>query len=355
MTIKNKILPVLALLGLAVAATVAFRQQRATPPAQPVAQPARAPFAAYIGGSGMIEASSDNVAVGASVAGVVREVAVKVGQKVRAGDLLFVLDDRDARASVALKEASLAKARASLAESEANWRDYRTQYERMNAVTDLRAVSLDDLEKRRNAELVAKAQVKGAQADVAVAEAELVQARTALDLLSVRAPLDGEVLQVNVRPGEYAATGALDTPLLRLGSMDDLHVRVDIDENDAWRFVPGAEAVAYLRGNRELGATLEFVRVEPYVTPKTALSGSSTEQVDTRVLQVIYRFQRADLPAAYVGQQVDAFIQAAPLTSAVTGQAATQPGAAPAQAAPTRADAAASPVAPEAPAQGGGR
>lgn len=81
MTIKNKILPVLALLGLAVAVTVAVRQQRATPPAQPVAQPARASFAAYIGGSGMIEASSDNVAVGASTAGVVREVAVTVARR----------------------------------------------------------------------------------------------------------------------------------------------------------------------------------------------------------------------------------------------------------------------------------
>lgn len=251
--------------------------------------------------------------------------------------MLFIIDDRDARAAVALKEASLAKARASLAESEANWRDYRTQFQRMSAVTDLRAVSLDDLEKRRNAELVAKAQVKGTEADVTVAQAELVSARTALDLLTVRAPLDGEVLQVNIRPGEYAATGVLDTPPLRLGSMDLLHVRVNIDENDAWRFVPGSRAVAYLRGNRDLGAELAFVRVEPYVTPKTSLSGSSTEQVDTRVLQVIYSFKRADLRAAYVGQQVDAFIEAEPLASSVTGQAVASPAAA--EAAPVQAPA----------------
>jgi RND family efflux transporter MFP subunit len=323
MTIKNKILPVLALLGLAVAVTVAVRQQRTTPPAQPVAAPARAPFTAYIGGSGMIEASSENIAVGASSPGVVQEVAVAVGQKVRSGDVLFRIDDRDARAAVVLKEASLVKARASLAESEANWRDYRTQYERMRGVTDLRAVSLDDLEKRRNAELVAQAQVKGAQADVAVAQAELAAAKTALDLLTVRTPLDAEVLQVNIRPGEYAAAGVLDTPLLRLGSMEVLHVRVDIDENDAWRFRPGARAVAYLRGNRDLGAELSFVRVEPYVKPKTSLSGSSTEQVDTRVLQVIYSFRREDL-AAYVGQQVDAFIEAEPVRSSAAAAGASQ-------------------------------
>jgi len=48
--------------------------------------------------------------------------------------------------------------------------------------------------------------------------------------------------------------------------------------------------------------------VEPYVTPKTSLTGSSSERVDTRVLQVIYRFDRRAIPA-YVGQQVDVFIE----------------------------------------------
>ena len=39
-----------------------------------------------------------------------------------------------------------------------------------------------------------------------------------------------------------------------MGNLDQLHVRVDIDENDAWRFRPGGRAIAYLRGN------LDFVR-----------------------------------------------------------------------------------------------
>ena len=95
---------------------------------------------------------------------------------------------------------------------------------------------------------------------------------------------------------------------MRLGDLDRLHLRVDIDENDAWRFKPETRAVASLRGNRDLKADLVFVRVEPYVTAKTSLTGSSTERVDTRVLQVIYSFDRSALPA-YVGQQMDVFIE----------------------------------------------
>jgi hypothetical protein len=56
---------------------------------------------------------------------------------------------------------------------------------------------------------------------------------------------------------------------------------------------------------------LKFVRVEPYVIPKKSLTGDSTERVDTRVLQVLYSFNRGALPV-YVGQQMDVFIEAPP-------------------------------------------
>jgi hypothetical protein len=75
---------------------------------------------------------------------------------------------------------------------------------------------------------------------------------------------------------------------------------------------PNARAEAALRGNARLRTPLEFVRVEPFVVPKKSLTGDSTERVDTRVLQVIYRFPRGKIPV-YVGQQMDVFIEAPPV------------------------------------------
>jgi hypothetical protein len=121
-------------------------------------------------------------------------------------------------------------------------------------------------------------------------------------------------MQVNIRQGEYAQTGVLSTPLMILGNLDLLYVRVDIDENDAWRFKPETKAVAFMRGNRDMKTELNFVRVEPFVTPKKSLTGSSTERVDTRVLQVLYSFPRGTLPT-YVGQQMDVFIDAPDILS----------------------------------------
>jgi HlyD family secretion protein len=67
-----------------------------------------------------------------------------------------------------------------------------------------------------------------------------------------------------------------------------------------------------VRGNPSQQATLTFVRFEPYVVPKRSLTGSNVERVDTRVLQVIYRFKPDGFPI-HVGQQMDVFIEASPV------------------------------------------
>jgi HlyD family secretion protein len=124
----------------------------------------------------------------------------------------------------------------------------------------------------------------------------------------VRAPVGGEVLQVNVRPGEFAPAGP-GRGLIVLGDVGGLHVRVEVDEHDIPRFRPGAAARAALRGNPRAGFSLRLVRVEPYVTPKRVLTNDSSERVDTRVLQVLYAVE-APRGALYVGQQLDVFIEA---------------------------------------------
>ena len=89
-----------------------------------------------------------------------------------------------------------------------------------------------------------------------------------------------------------------------VGNLDKMHVRVDIDENDAWRFKPEAPAMAFIRGQPKFKTDLTFEYVESYVIPEGSLTGDSTERVDTRVMQVIYSFKRgsaAHLPRATDG------------------------------------------------------
>lgn len=350
--IRKYLLPVIALAGAIFAILSVVAGSKPAPVAPPVVQPAQAPFKSYIAGSGLIEASTENIAVGTPLSGIVISIPVNAGSRVKAGDPIFRLDDRDLKADLAVKMAALQNAKerlirlqslprpedvppaeARVREAEANLADQRDHLELAESVTDKRAISVEDLNRRRNAVLAAeaklsevkaqlallkagswKADIEVARADVAAADAQAKATATNIDRLTVRAPVNGEILKLNVRPGEFAQAGALINPLVLMGNLDRLHVRVDVDENDAWRFKKEAQAIAFVRGNKEMKASLKHERTEPYVIPKRSLTGDSTERVDTRVMQVVYSFDRAQVPV-YVGQQMDVFIEAPSITS----------------------------------------
>jgi HlyD family secretion protein len=362
MFVRTYVIPLLAVAGVGVAAWTAFSSNKPVVPAQPVAQPAASPFASPVAGAGIVEASTRNIAIGTNVPGIVTKVYVQIGDQVKAGMPLFSIDDRTLRSELAVRQSELASAEASLAEAnarlgrdqraprvedlpplearvaeaQASLEDARVQLRNAQAAQQALggAVSKEELDRRlwavalmearvrtAQAELdrtkagtwseevsVTRAAVVAAQARVDAAKAQVESVKIELERLTVKAPVDGEVLQVNVRLGEYAQGGVLATPLMLFGDTQTLHIRVDVDENDAWRIERGAKARGSLRGNSELATDLTFVKIEPYVVPKRSLTGDSAERVDTRVLQVVYSFSKAALPV-YVGQQMDVFIE----------------------------------------------
>ena len=292
--VRKYMIPVLALVGILFALWMLRQGSKPVIHAEPVADPPHVEFANRISGTGIVEASSRNISIGAHLPGIVARVHVKVGERVKAGSPLFSIDDRARLADLAVREARVR-------EAEANLQDLRAQLQIAEKVKDPRAISTDALNKRRFA-------AQAAEARLANAAAEVTAARVDIDLLTVRAPIEGDVLQVNIRPGEYAPSGVTAQPLIFLGSLDRLHVRVDIDENDAWRFRQQAPAVAFVRGNPSFKTNLRFEYVEKYVIPKRSLTGESTERVDTRVMQVVYSFNRSDL-SVYPGQLMDVYIE----------------------------------------------
>lgn len=266
------------------------------------------PFRTSVAGAGIVEANTENIAIGTLIAGVVSEVYVTVGSDVKAGEPLFKIDDRDLHAQLAIRQAALRVARANVKVEKAQLNDLRNQLTRAKILSHKQVISVDEFDRRRYAAETAEARLVHARAEVASAQARVKETEIDLDRSIVRAPCDGSVLQSKIRPGEFAPAGITQTPLMLFGSTKPLYVRVDVDENDAWRLHPETPAFAFLRGNREVKTTLHFVRFEPYVIPKKSLTGDSTERVDTRVLQVIYRIESGDLPV-FPGQQMDVFIE----------------------------------------------
>jgi RND family efflux transporter MFP subunit len=306
------ILPGAAVCGTLFAVLFVHAGSKAMPTSQPVADPAQAPFVSSIAGAGLVEASTENIPVGTLVPGVVSEIYKNVGDHVKAGDPLFRIDSRDLEAELAVRRASLESAKANAAAADAANADAQNQWQKAREMNDVRAMSAEDVDHRRFNATAAQARLLQAKADVGSAEAQVKSTETELERRIVRARVDGTILQCKIHLGEYAQVGPLDTPLMLLGNTDVLNVRVDIDENDAWRLDTKQPAVAFVRGNRALTTPLRFVRVEPYVLPKKSLTGDSAERVDTRVLQVLYSFDPKQLPV-FVGQQMDVFIDARPI------------------------------------------
>lgn len=295
---RNYIVPVLALAGIAFAIFTVVFPAKTPPPAAPVSAAPQPPYQAFVAGSGIVEASSENISIGTQIAGIVSMIHVHVGSDVKAGDPLFTIDERAVRAELATRHAAVQVADAQLADAK-----YKRQLS--EALAAERIATVEERERNRFA-------AQKAEAQLAQSHAELKSSETELERLTVRAPVDGQVLQLKVHLGESAPTGppaAGQPPLILLGSVTPLNVRVDVDENDASLVQAGAPATGYVRGNTQLNTPLKFVRFEPYVVPKKSLTGESTERVDTRVLQVIFSFERNDLPI-FVGQQMDVFIDA---------------------------------------------
>jgi multidrug efflux pump subunit AcrA (membrane-fusion protein) len=307
--------------------TIRAREMTAPPP-PPVAPPPK-PYGSGLAATGILEALNENVSIGTPVSGLVLEIpdTIAVNAKVKEGDVLFLLDDRELRAQLLGQQAAVAVAKANIDVAQAQLAKAQDMLKSVQSVPDQRAISQDDLRNRSNDVAVGKAQLAAAEAQFQASTAEVQQTKLLIDRLTVRAPKDGTILQLNIREGEFASPNNKDAPIV-LGDLSFFQVRTDVDEQNAPRVKAGEPATAYLKGDSTTPYALEFIRIEPYVIPKISLTGASTERVDTRVLQVIYRLKAPENKSLYVGQQVDVFIREPNTVSA--------PAAAPTESKPAR-------------------
>jgi multidrug efflux pump subunit AcrA (membrane-fusion protein) len=147
--IRKYLLPFVAVLGVMLAVYTVVAGQRTTPPAQPVTQPAQPQFNSYVAGAGIVEASTENIAVGTFVPGVVTEIFVKFGDHVKAGDPLFRIDDRDLRAELVVRQAAERSAQAREKTEAASLADVKNQLEMWLGVNNTGAVSKDEVDRKR--------------------------------------------------------------------------------------------------------------------------------------------------------------------------------------------------------------
>lgn len=357
--IGNKVIFSLAAAGIVAGLVAAYIFGIARKTQPPVFAPPSSPYFTAIYANGIIESdqsSGSNINVYPEVSGRITEVLVHEGQTVTAGTPLFAIDDSvqkanteqlrlEAEAAQTLlnelkaepREETLAIASSQVGQAESNLKAAGDQYAKDKASYDIdpKSISKDVLDTANDAVQQAEAALDVARRqydltkagawsyDIANQEKQyeaLHQAYESANALLVKyvvkAPVDAVVLSVYAAVGSFVSpqgtydpyTEANDQVMILGRPQDHLAVRCFVDEILIARLPSPWHIVAQMSvAGTDIKVPLEFVRIQPYVSPKIELSNERQEKVDLRVLPVIFRFPKEDVPV-YPGQLVDVFI-----------------------------------------------
>jgi multidrug resistance efflux pump len=271
--------------------------------------------------------------------------------------VLAILENDDYRAQVASAQADLAEkeadlrkivngarseerreALASVNEAQAVMENARAEMERRQRLYRDGVVSREEVDRFEREFKVAKARHDQAaqhyallddptreedrargEADVALARAQLDEARARYEKAFIRSPIDGVILRKHHRPGESTTNSSTSPdPVVTLGDEKVLRVRMDVDENDVAKVHLGDQA--YVAADAYPGRKFcgHVVRVGREMGPKNLRTDEPTERVDKKILETLIQLDDGhELP---VGLRVDSFILVSPSEAAQTSQ-----------------------------------
>jgi HlyD family secretion protein len=307
------------------------------------AMPSAAPRTA-IAALGRVEPVSEEVRIAAAMTGRLADVSLDEGDPVKRGQVVAILENADHLARVRAAEANVGIARASLdrvvngarpaeraqaaaevGEAQALLARAERELTRQRGLAEKRLGSGQDLDHALSDLDVARARLARArehlavvdaparaderaraEAELALAEARLEEARAVYEKSFVRSPIDGVVLRRYRRAGEQV-TEMGDTPILAVGDLSRLRVRAEVDEADIalLRVGQGAYVRADAYGDRRFPGRV--ARIGSLMGRKTVYSDRPEERKDSRVLEVLIDLgPETGLPA---GLRVDAYIE----------------------------------------------
>ena len=357
---NNKLIFIVSGIGVLLGLAAAYFSGVETAPLKPVFNPAPNPYPQGIYANGLIESnlpSGENINIFPEVSGVVTQILVTEGQQISKNAVLLTLDDTVQKATTAqlksqadaalimLEELKhqprkevLAVAYAQLAVAKAGLRSSQVLLDKqMKSFTlNSQSVSKDTLDNDINAVKVAEANVELLNSQYQLTKAgawvydiknqeklyqtqynNYLAANALLAKYTLRAKSDGVVLTIMASVGSYLSPQGIYgsytqdmNPILVMGSsQDQLAVRCFIDEILVAKLPATSkmQAKMFIRGTN-ISISLEFVRIQPYISPKIELSNQKTERVDVRVLTILFRFDKRPELTVYPGQLVDVYI-----------------------------------------------
>jgi RND family efflux transporter MFP subunit len=229
-------------------------------------------------------------AIASKATGRLEWLGVAEGSRVKAGEVIARLDNRDVVAQADSAEANVRAARAALAQAEAEERDAAQQLRRSLDLAAKGFVSAASVDAARARHDRATAGVGSARAGIGAAEAASRNARVAVDFTLIRAPFDGVILSKSANVGDIITpfSSAADSKgaVVTMADMSTLEVEADVSESSLSRVKVGQPAeivLDALPGTRYRG---RISRMVPTVdrAKATVMTKVQFDALDPRIL-----------------------------------------------------------------------
>lgn len=262
-----------AVLGIGALALVGFLFLGPPPKPELVTAKARqGPIEEVVLATGVLE-PQELVRVGAQASGRVERLAVEVGDRVQAGQLIAEIDSQTQRNSLRDRQAALANTRATRAARAAGLAQAEKDFERQ------RAMLAADATPRANFD-AAVATLDSARAEVRAFDAQITQAQAALDSVRVElgytritAPIAGTVVAIVTDEGQTVNALQTAPTIVMIARLDTMTVRADISEADVIRVRSGLPVWFSILGAPQRRFTGELRQIEP--APETIANEGS--------------------------------------------------------------------------------
>lgn len=258
------IISVLAV-GLAVGGYMFFNGERKVPVRYRTAAVERGSVVSIVSATGTINPVV-SVQVGSQVSGMIKSLHADFNSRVKAGDIVAVIDPEPFKARRDQAASNLEMARANVARAKTDWAQRKRELDRVRSLIDQNYVSQNDVDVAVTNAQGAEAQVRVAEAQVRQAEAALNSADLELKYTTIRSPVDGIVVARNIEVGQTVAA-SFATPNLFLIALDLTKMQVDtnVSESDIGGMVEGKDATFTVDAypGVKFSGTIRQVRLAP--------------------------------------------------------------------------------------------
>ncbi|MDD6177427.1 MAG: macrolide transporter subunit MacA [Succinivibrionaceae bacterium] len=225
------------------------------------------------------------VNVGAQVTGQVQKLYVKLGDKVKKGDMIAEIDPRTQLYDIKDAKAQLKIAQANLAKQKALLNQQTAEYNRQVKMRKSNATSDADLETALANLETTKASILSCEAEIEKAKVSVDKAQTNLDYTKITAPQDGVVIGVVTEEGQTVVSNQTAPTIVKLADLDTMTVEAEISEADVVKIKEGMPTYFTILGlpDRKFNSTLR--QIEPATaseskeTSNNSSSSSSSEAI----------------------------------------------------------------------------